>query len=139
MVDDEASAVADDEPSSAMADGGAPSASVLQDPAALADADLEDWGVVDEPIEGESRTAGTVIHKGPDGRSESGVWTCTPGTWACEVDRDEFCYFLEGRATYTHEDGTVIDIEPGTTVLFPAGWTGTCRIEETVRKVYMIR
>jgi len=53
--------------------------------------------------------------------------------------RDEFCHFLSGRCTYTHESGEIIEIEPDTAAFFPAGWTGTCRIHETVRKVYMIR
>jgi uncharacterized cupin superfamily protein len=52
---------------------------------------------------------------------------------------DEFCHFLTGRATYVHESAEVIEIEPATTAFFPAGWTGTCRVHETVRKVYMIR
>lgn len=116
-----------------------PSASVFPDPAAVDDEDLEDWGPVPEMIEGQSRTAGTLLRKGPDGESECGIWTCTPGHWECDVERDEFCHFLSGRATYTHESGEVIEIEPGTTAFFPAGWSGTCRVHERVRKVYMIR
>lgn len=114
-----------------------PTAEVLQDPKAVED--LEEWGPVAEPIEGESHTAGTVLHRGPDGESECGIWTCTPGSWNCHVERDEFCHFLEGKATYTHESGEEIDIRPGTVVFFPEGWTGTCTVDETVRKVYMIR
>lgn len=112
-------------------------ASVLDDPAAVDD--LADWGEVPDMIEGQSHTSGTVVHEGPDGRSECGVWTCTPGYWECNVTRDEFCHFLDGRATYTHENGTEIEIEPETAVFFPAGWRGTCRVHETVRKLYMCR
>lgn len=110
---------------------------VLEDPASLDD--LEDWGPVPDMIEGQSHTSGRVIHRGPDGESECGVWTCTPGHWECEVTRDEFCHFLEGRATYTHEDGDVIEVTPGTAAFFPEGWTGTCEVHETVRKTYMCR
>ena len=110
---------------------------VLRDPRTLSDVD--DWGVVPTMIEGESRTSGKLLHKGPDGRPESGVWICTPGYWACEVTADEFCHFLTGRCTYEHESGEVIEIEPETTVFFPQGWRGTCRVHETIRKVYMIR
>jgi uncharacterized protein len=28
---------------------------------------------------------------------------------------------------------------PGTAAFFPQGWRGTCRVHETVRKVYVIR
>ena len=69
----------------------------------LALTDLVDWGVIPTMIEGESRTSGKLLHKGPEGRSECGLWVCTPGKWACHVTRDEFCHFLEGRCTYVHE------------------------------------
>lgn len=110
-------------------------ARVFEDPTAVDT--LEDWGPVPNMIEGQSHTTGKLLHKGPDGRSECGIWTCTPGYWECDVARNEFCHFLDGRATYTHESGDVIEIEPGTTVFFPEGWTGTCRVHKTVRKAYM--
>jgi hypothetical protein len=120
-------------------ESGSPTASAIENPASLERADLDDWWEVPTMIEGASHTYGTVIHKGPDGESECGVWECTPGYWDCEVTRDEFCQFLCGSATYTHESGEVKEIEPGKTVFFPAGWTGTCRVHETVRKVYICR
>ena len=67
------------------------------------------------------------------------MWICTPGYWECKVTHDEFCHFLEGRCTYTHESGEVIEVEPGTVAFFPAGWNGVCRVHRTVRKVYMVR
>ena len=97
-----------------------------------------DWGPVPEMIEGQSHTSGFLLHKGGDG-SEAGVWICTPGFWRCHVERDEFCHFVEGRCTYTRESGEVVEIRPDTAAFFPAGWKGTCRVHETVRKVYMIR
>lgn len=101
--------------------------------------DTVDWGVIPTMIEGESRTSGKLLYKGPGGSPESGIWICTPGTWNCEVTSDEFCHFLAGRCTYTHESGEVIEIAPDTAAFFPKGWKGTCRVHETVRKVYMIR
>ncbi|HZT20514.1 MAG TPA: cupin domain-containing protein [Dongiaceae bacterium] len=106
---------------------------------ALMAAPLKDWGPVPSMIEGRSATAGILLHKGPGGRRESGIWTCSPGHWACRVTADEFCHFIAGRCTYTHESGEVIEIEPDTAAFFPRGWTGACRVHETVRKVYMIR
>jgi hypothetical protein len=100
---------------------------------------LVDWGVIPTMIEGESRTSGKVLYKGVGGRPESGVWICTPGYWNCQVTSDELCHFLDGRCTYIHESGEVIEIAPDTTAFFPEGWQGTCRVHETVRKVYMIR
>jgi uncharacterized cupin superfamily protein len=119
-----------------MPEDAAPAASLLQDPTAVDD--LDDWGTP-EMISGESRTSGTVMHKGPDGESECGIWTCTPGRWECDVTRDEFCHFLEGRATYTPESGESFEVRAGTVAFFPEGWTGDCEVHETVRKVYMCR
>ena len=98
-----------------------------------------DWGEVPTMIEGSSHQSGVLLHKGPDGESECGVWICTPGYWRCEVERDEFCHFLAGSCTYTHDSGEVIEVSPGTVAFFPAGWHGNCRVHDTVRKVYMVR
>jgi uncharacterized cupin superfamily protein len=100
---------------------------------------FKDWGVIPTMIEGQSHTSGIVLHKGPEGQSETGIWICTPGYWNCHVTKDEFCHFLLGRCTYTHANGDVIEITPDTTAFFPKDWKGTCRVHETIRKVYMIR
>ena len=99
---------------------------------------LEDWGPVQAPIDGVSHTSGLLLSKGPNGVAESGIWECTPGRWRCEVTRDEFCHFLEGRCTYTHESGEVIEIVPDTAAFFPQGWRGQCVVHQTLRKVYFI-
>ncbi len=101
--------------------------------------DLADWGPVSAPLGGVSRTRGLLLHKGPGGAPEAGVWECTPGVWRCQVERDEFCHFLAGRSVYTHESGERTEIAAGDAAYFPAGWSGTCEVAETVRKVYMIR
>lgn len=108
---------------------------IVRNPGALAD--LEDWGPVPTMIEGQSMTSGMFLHRGPE--SESGIWVCTPGYWNCHVTSDEFCHFIAGRCTYTHESGEVTEIEPDTAAFFPKDWKGTCRVHETIRKVYMIR
>ena len=105
----------------------------------LAITDLADWGVIPTMIEGQSHTSGKLLYKGPEGRSECGLWICTPGKWACHVTRDEFCHFLEGRCTYVHESGEVIEIGPDVAAFFPQDWKGVCTVHETIKKVYMIR
>jgi uncharacterized protein len=99
----------------------------------------KDWGVIPTMIEGESRTAGILLSRDPDMRAESGIWICTPGIWRCEVVSAEYCHFLSGRSTYVHESGETIEIHPDTLAFFPKGWKGTCRVHETIRKVYMIQ
>lgn len=110
---------------------------VMQSPLKLTE--LVDWGVIPTMIEGASRTSGKLLHKGPGGRSECGLWVCTPGKWNCHVTRDEYCHFLEGRSTYVHVSGEVIEIVPDTLAFFPQDWKGVCTVHETIKKVYMIR
>jgi uncharacterized cupin superfamily protein len=118
-------------------DAPAPIAAFLRQP--LAQTGLVDWGVIPTMLHGQSLTSGKLLYKGPQGRSESGIWRCTPGRWACHVTRDEFCHFLAGRSTYVHESGEVIEITPDTVAFFPQDWKGVCTVHETVTKVYMIR
>ena len=110
--------------------------SVLTDPGRVSD--LTDWGEVPDMLEGRSQTSGVLLHKGEGGHPECGLWVCTPGHWRCDVTRDEFTYFLDGACTYHHDDGETTEIVPGTAAFFPAGWSGSCRVHRTVRKVYMI-
>ena len=98
-----------------------------------------DWGVIPTMIEGTSKVSGVVLHKGPAGQSECGLWICTPGKWECHVTSDEFCHFLEGRCTYVHKSGDVIEVMPDTAAFFPQDWKGICTVHETIKKVYMIR
>lgn len=115
-----------------------PKVRILENPCAAAE--LDDWGPVAAPLgEPASRTGGVLLFRNPDNSSEMGLWECTPGAWRCEVERDEFCYFLSGRCVYTADSGEVIAIGPNTAAAFPAGWKGTCRVLETVRKIYMVR
>lgn len=126
------------EASYVMCDGGpSDKTPVLRD--ALTAAPLKDWGPVPTMIDGLSTTAGILLSREPSGRAESGIWTCTPGVWQCEVTSDEYCHFLDGSCTYTHENGERIDIEPDTLAFFPKGWKGACEVRRTMRKVYMIR
>jgi len=110
---------------------------VLRQAASVAAA--ADWGVIPTMIEGASHTSGTLISREPDMRAESGIWLCTPGFWNCHVTAAEYCHFLSGRCTYVHESGETIEIRPDTLAFFPTGWKGTCRVHETIRKVYMIQ
>ena len=115
-------------------------ARVLSQPAAIPERELVDWGPVPAPLgEPVSRTSGRLLHREANGDSETGVWVCSPGRWRCEVSRDEFCQLLAGSCVYTEDGGATIALAAGDAAFFPAGWSGTCEVLETVRKTYMIR
>jgi uncharacterized cupin superfamily protein len=104
------------------------------------DEDLVDWGGHLEPIDGRSTNCGRLLWKGAeDGLPEAGVWICTPGTWRLVLPRDELCYFVAGRATYSRDDGEVVEVTPGTVAHFREGWSGTVEVHETTRSIYMMR
>ncbi len=115
------------------------SVAVIYDVDQIKTEQMIDWGVIPTMIEGKSLTSGIVLHKGPKGESETGIWVCTPGVWNCHVTSDEFCHFSKGRATYIHESGEVIEIYPDTIAFFPKDWKGICRVQKTIKKTYMIR
>jgi uncharacterized cupin superfamily protein len=100
--------------------------------------DLVDWGVQPDAIEGVSQSRGRLLFKGPGNQPEAGLWTCTPGRWRLCIPRDELCHFIAGRATYVRDDGEVVEVTPGTLVMFPAGWSGECTVHETLRNTYML-
>lgn len=100
--------------------------------------DLVDWGDQPDSLEGRSRSSGRLLYKGPDNRPETGIWVCTPGRWRLSIPRDEFCHFVSGHAIYRSDEGEVIEVEAGTAVMFPAGWTGECTVIETMRNIYML-
>ncbi len=100
--------------------------------------DLVDWGPQPGPLAGQSRSRGRLVFKGPDNRPEAGLWVCTPGRWRLQIPRDELCHFVAGRATYAGDDGERIEVDAGTVVLFPAGWSGECTVHETIRNTYIL-
>ena len=69
---------------------------------------------------------------------EAGVWECTPGRWRRQIVQQEFCHFVQGRCTFTPDDGAPIQIQAGDALMFPANTTGIWDVQETVRKSYVL-
>jgi len=90
-------------------------------------------------VEGQSHSSGILLWESDDKKSESALWVCTPGTWRLSIPGDELCHFISGRATYTSDEGEVIEVTPGTVVHFLKGWRGRCVVHETIRNVFMLR
>jgi uncharacterized cupin superfamily protein len=103
------------------------------------DVPLDDWGLSPTATAGAPRMSGKILSANADGSSECGIWSCTPGTRKVTIASDEFCVFLGGRGLYVHESGEEIAVAKGSIVFFPAGWTGTSIITETLSKAFMSR
>lgn len=75
-----------------------------------------------------------------DGQIETGYWECNPGTFTATRDGyDEVAQIISGRATVTGADGVIVELVAGSTIVTPAGWSGTWVVHETMRKLYVIR
>ncbi|WPP01749.1 cupin domain-containing protein [Pseudomonas sp. HR96] len=86
-----------------------------------------------EPI---AQVATTSVSHGD--RVEAGVWECTPGRWRRQIVQQEFCHFVQGRCTFTPDDGETLHIQAGDALMFPANTTGIWDVQETVRKSYVL-
>jgi uncharacterized cupin superfamily protein len=75
-----------------------------------------------------------------DGVVETGVWECTPGVFTARRDGyDEVAVILSGSATVVSDAGETAELGPGSTLITPAGWTGTWTVHEQIRKVFVVR
>jgi len=66
-----------------------------------------------------------------------GVWELTPGT-VTDVEEDELFVVLAGDATVRFEDGSSIDLAPGSVVRLREGERTEWEVRETLRKIYLV-
>lgn len=65
------------------------------------------------------------------------VWEKEVSKFPWTYDRQETCYFLEGRVIVTPEGGEPVELGEGDLVTFPAGMSCTWDIKEPVEKHYI--
>ncbi|QYX58565.1 cupin domain-containing protein [Roseovarius sp. SCSIO 43702] len=89
--------------------------------------------------EGQTEAAVTLWSSG-DGRTNIGVWECTPGHFTADrTGAGEYCHIIHGRATVRDSDGSrAREIGPGDLLVLPQGWTGEWIIHEHMRKLFII-
>lgn len=101
-----------------------------------ADAELEDWGPLEEATGHPMATHGRELWA--DGSASAGIWQCEPGPSRWKLETHEVIYLVAGRMTVTPDGGEPKEIGVGDVAVFPLGWSGTWDIHETVRKVYAV-
>ena len=99
-------------------------------------ADLQDWGPLSEATGEPMATHGVTVWE--EGRASAGIWECEPGVSHWVFQTNQVVLIVAGRMTITPDGGERSEIGVGDVAVFPAGWTGTWEIHETVRKVYSI-
>lgn len=68
---------------------------------------------------------------------EVGVWVHEAGR-STDVETDEVFVVISGRGRVTLEDGTVLELGPGTVGVLYAGTRTTWEIDEPLRKVWIV-
>lgn len=90
----------------------------------------------DQVLAGEPETG--LAELGTFGGHEYGVWELTPGSMS-DTEAEEMFIVLTGRATVELvDDGTVIELAPGTIGHLTEGMRTIWTVTETLRKVYFI-
>jgi uncharacterized cupin superfamily protein len=104
--------------------------------AGAVEAELEDWGPLEEATGPEMATAGVELWV--DGEASAGIWECAAGPSFWTLKTHEVVYIVAGSMTVTPDGGEPSNISAGDLAVFPKGWSGTWDITETIRKVYAI-
>jgi hypothetical protein len=72
------------------------------------------------------------------GDNRCGTWQCTPGRFERQLAEAEVMHIVAGRGSFTPEGGETIAFAAGDTLFFPAHTRGEWRIDETLRKVFVV-
>lgn len=87
-------------------------------------------------LAGDPKQSAINLFQSADGRFNSGIWECQPGTWRVVFSESEFCHLLAGVIIVTGDDGSVQTFKAGDAFVSPAGFTGTWQVIEPARKYY---
>lgn len=105
-------------------------------------ASIDAGAFADKPtsLTGNQQEAGTDLWVSEDGKTEIGVWECTPGTFSADRTKSaEFCHILSGSATLRNADGSgEKTVKAGDLLVLPLGWKGEWTIHEQLKKTYVI-
>lgn len=108
-------------------------------------ASLRAWSVADVPVERDPVGGATdgqragATDLGAFGDGTFGVWEITPGA-STDVEEDEVAVITAGHGTVEDLDtGALVRLSPGTVLRLTAGQRTRWTIEETLRKVYVVR
>lgn len=64
------------------------------------------------------------------------TWGCEASTFPWSYGSQETCLVIKGEATVTMDDGTVVELKPGTLATFPAGSSCTWDVTQAIEKHY---
>lgn len=74
-----------------------------------------------------------------DGLVTAGIWKSTPGAFRMDYKVWEFCHIFEGSCTIVPDGGRSMKLNAGDSFVCEPGLTGIWRIDETMRKYFVVR
>jgi uncharacterized cupin superfamily protein len=91
-------------------------------------------------VEGDPRFRTWDIETSADGSINTGVWEATPGAYqSIKGNTWEFCSILSGVSELIEDGKAPVRIQAGDTFVMKPGFTGTWRVIETTRKLWVAR
>jgi uncharacterized cupin superfamily protein len=84
------------------------------------------------------RFSGIDVALAGAGDNACGVWECTPGRFMRQLAEAEVMHIVAGRGRFTPAGGETVEFRAGDTLFFPAHTLGEWRIDETLRKVFVV-
>lgn len=72
------------------------------------------------------------------GQFFAGTWESTPGKWRVRYTENEFCHVTDGSMELDDGRGHQWRFKAGDSFVVPAGFSGTWRVIEPMRKLYVI-
>ncbi len=88
--------------------------------------------------QGKPSFAQVEIYSTPDGRTSSGLWSCTgPTTFEWQFAVDETVYVLEGEVEITYQ-GHQFTLRPGDTATFHGGTSAVWKVSKYLKKSYAL-
>lgn len=90
-------------------------------------------------LEGAPRWTTWRHFSSPDGTMHAGLWQSTAGKWRMDYQRWEFMSVQSGECVIEHEDGKLLRLRAGSTLVIEPGFKGTWQVIETMRKLYYVR
>lgn len=97
--------------------------------------DLEGW----VRVQGDPSMRTWVQHTSADGTMMAGTWESDVGTWHATYTEYEYVHLLQGRIVITEDGGEPVTVRAGDAFAVEAGFRGTWRVEEPVRKHWAFR
>jgi uncharacterized protein len=102
-------------------------------------AGLQDQGTPARPrSEPPCRFSGIDVELQGAGDNNCGIWECTPGLFERQLEQAEVMHIVAGRGAFTPSGGETFEFRAGDTLFFPEHTRGVWRIDETLRKVFVV-